>query len=438
MDKNILDYGANGNGTSLCTNAIQEAINECASSGGGRVIIPPGNYLSGTIWLKSHVELHLAQGALLKGSPDLNDYNDEDAYPQNASGRDEGWIGKHLILAVECEDIALTGNGKIDGCGDIFYGEPRYYDFVGKYGWRDGLARTREGDILRPGQVICFIECQHVRVENVMLYNAPCWGFFFHGCDMVTVHGIKVINNRTFENTDGIDIDCCSHVVVSDCIIDTGDDAIAIRANRKRLKNCEKCCEYITITNCILGTSGDAFRIGIGTGIIRHVRISNIVITRGTVGVEFSLDYLGNGRTCVEDIHFNGISAVGLSFPIILIGRNGSYARNISFEDIYVEAIAAIKIIALHENLFSDIALRNVTFQLEEGPEELTEEVRNHRGHYMIEALNVNIFSMENIHIKSNLEVAKKWTDIIKADACHNLIKHNIIEEFNEKEIYKL
>ena len=106
---NVLDFGAKEN--VLATKSIQAAIDACSAEGGGRVIIPSGTYVCGTIWLKSNVELHLEMGAVLKASSDMDDYNDEDAYPQNYGVPVENWRGTHLIIALEAHNVAITGNG---------------------------------------------------------------------------------------------------------------------------------------------------------------------------------------------------------------------------------------------------------------------------------------------------------------------------------------
>ena len=105
MNTNILDFGAISDGIALNTKAIQNAINKCAESGGGRVTVPAGVYKTGTIWLKSHVELHLEAGAEFLASDNLDDYNSTDAYEQNYDCLQEGGVGKHLIIAHEIEDI---------------------------------------------------------------------------------------------------------------------------------------------------------------------------------------------------------------------------------------------------------------------------------------------------------------------------------------------
>ena len=113
MNTNVLDFNISLDGTSLCTNAIQAAIDDCHDKGGGQVVIPAGHFVSGSICLKSNVELHFQHGAKLIASTDMNDYNAPDAYPQNWGSVNEEWAGKHLIYAVEQTNIAITGHGTI-------------------------------------------------------------------------------------------------------------------------------------------------------------------------------------------------------------------------------------------------------------------------------------------------------------------------------------
>ena len=162
MNTNILDFGAIGDGKTLCTAQIQAAIDACAESGGGTVTVPAGRYLTGTIWLRSNVELHLCHASVLRGSDNLDDYNAEDAYEQNFSfPKEEQWVGKHLILAIECKNVALTGTGTIDGSADAFMGE---LEFKSVHTWRAGIRFAKDKEKFRPGQLICFVECEKVLV----------------------------------------------------------------------------------------------------------------------------------------------------------------------------------------------------------------------------------------------------------------------------------
>lgn len=112
---NILEYGAVPGGSKINTKAVQAAVDACAENGGGRVLVPAGTFLTGTIFLKDNVELHLAAGAVLKGSPDLADYNADDCIPQNRVFAAEQVTGGHLIIAAEVRNVSITGPGTIDG-----------------------------------------------------------------------------------------------------------------------------------------------------------------------------------------------------------------------------------------------------------------------------------------------------------------------------------
>nr|MBQ4318251.1 glycoside hydrolase family 28 protein [Clostridia bacterium] len=226
---NILNYGAEPNTGKLCTAAVQAAIDDCAAHGGGRVVVPGGTFVIGSIFLKSHVELHLEAGSVLMASDNLDDYNPDDAYAQNYNSVAEKWNKKHLIIAVELDDVAITGFGTINGHGDAFYGDDTSMSYATHYAWQGGTVTSKDLVNLRPGQLVCFIECTNVRIYDVTMTNATCWCAYLHGCEWVQIRGLRVFNPFKYLNTDGIDLDCCRYVTVSDCIISTGDDAIAIR-----------------------------------------------------------------------------------------------------------------------------------------------------------------------------------------------------------------
>lgn len=425
MDFNILDYGARANSGELSTAAIQSAIEACAAAGGGRVVIPAGKFLSGSLWLRSHVELHLERGAVLKASENIDDYNADDAYPQNfGCPESEKWRAKHLLMAIECEDVGLTGDGTLDGSADAYRGEPIPWS---AFCWKDGLALAKDPEILRPGQLVCFIECRQVRVENVTLVNMPCWGCFLHGCDVVQVRGLKVFNPTFNANSDGLDIDSCSHVTVSDCIIDTGDDAIAIRGSNARLKNNTKPCEFVTISNCVLGSASSVFRIGVGVGLIRHVRVSNITVVRGATLMNFNTDFGGNGGVDMEDIHFSGISAAECGNVVNVMEFNGAYVRDVSVENVRARAYASLNVCPTHETSVRDFTLRNVHIELMHGPEPLSEEDARNRGEAMLQFENVRGLTLEDVRVEGEGEVVDLWSQGMRVRNCPGLRVNDVV-----------
>lgn len=423
MEYNILQYGADPAGKVLASAAIQAAIDDCAAHGGGRVVIPAGTFLTGTIWLKSHVELHLAHGSLLQASADINDYNEEDAYPQNYCYTPEEWVGRHLLIALECENVALTGTGTIDGAGPAYYDEP---EMRWKYCWADGLALSKNKETWRPGQLLTFMECRDVRVENITVRNATCWVCYTHGCDHVQIRGIRVFNHSTYANTDGIDIDCCRYVTVSDCLIDTGDDCIAIRGNRKPLLHHDPVCEYVTITNCVLRSASSVFRIGVGHGTIRHVRVSNLSVFGGSTLFNL-MGGLGDSQTRIDDVHFSGVSADHVEYAIQVDGVPGGEITNVSFENAFIRCHAATSIIAQAPGCVKNVRLRDVTLEFSDKNITLDEIARSHRGENLLFCRQAEDLRFDHVQLDAGRIDKTLWGDQVRVENCTGNIGVQII-----------
>lgn len=214
---NILNFGAVGDGTILNTASIQRAIDSCASLGGGTVCVPPGVFLTGTLRLRSHVNLHLEGGGILKGSEKLKDYY-----------LDGKLVG--LIFTQDAEDMAITGFGTIDGNGDLFMvlDRAKKIDSSGsawtrqKGHFREVSQDVADGPLVpkdRPFQMIIFSNCRNVTMRDVMIKDSPFWTVHMADCDGVVVSGLRIWGNMLVPNNDGIDFTSCSNVEVSDCDI---------------------------------------------------------------------------------------------------------------------------------------------------------------------------------------------------------------------------
>ena len=270
-EHNILDFGAVSDTTVLSTKAIQAAIDKCNASGGGKVIIPAGNYKSGTIYLKDNVSLCLEKGATLFGSPYLKDY------PENAPDytflRKES-LKRALIYAFKCTNISLEGEGTIDGQGAKF--------------WVPDGAKV-DSYAVRP-YLIWMIQCTNVRNEGIKLRNSGLWMQHYLACDNLYIHNIDVFNHSN-KNNDLMDIDGCHDVRISDCVGDADDDGFTMKSTSGRAN------ENITITNCVISSHCNALKMGTesSTG-FKNIVVSNLVIRPSKV-TDHSIEGTPRGHT---------------------------------------------------------------------------------------------------------------------------------------------
>ena len=323
-DYDIVDFGAKSDTTILSTAAIQRAIDQCSAAGGGRVVVPAGMYKTGTLVLKSHVDLHLETGATLFGSTRLEDYR-----PMKTDYVSLRTWGEtvQLIFADRVQHVSISGHGTIDGRGAAFK----------KLSWND------EG-ITRP-HLLRFVQSQDISIADVTLRNSGCWMQHYLACDRLQIRGIKVFNRNNYNN-DALDLDGCHDVVVSDMLADSDDDAITLKSTSPRL------CENIVIHDCIVSSHCNAIKLGTETnGGFRNINISNCVVKpsadqttqffgdpskRGTSAI--SLEIVDGG--ILENVHVSNIVAEGTESPIFI--RLGNRARGYA-KDVPVERVGTIR-----------------------------------------------------------------------------------------------
>ena len=271
----VTDFGAVGDGKTLNTAAIQKAIDACTSAGGGRVVVPAGKFLSGTICLKSNVELHLESGAELISSLDPNDMPDLMGGFED-DNRDTGWEGGCFLLARHAENVTISGSGRIDGRGrEVFFEDDD-----------DGGSHESPLKVRGYRPRMSFLEdVRNLTVRDVTFYDAAFWTLHMAGCRDVLIDGIRIENNERGPNNDGIDPDSCRNVIIRGCIIACADDAIVVKTTAPMTKK-YGACENILISNCILRSHSSALKIGTETwGDIHHVTMSDCILDRCTRGI---------------------------------------------------------------------------------------------------------------------------------------------------------
>ncbi|MBE7558829.1 glycoside hydrolase family 28 protein [bacterium] len=244
---NVREWGATGDGVTLETGSLQRAIDACSERGGGSVILPAGDYLTGTLVLRSGVTLVLEAGCTVWGSTDLAHYPKN--VPQFRSYTDEYTI-RSLIYAESVEDVAIVGRGVINGNGRSFKGE---------YHVRPYLMR--------------FVTCRRVTVEGITLRDSPMWVQHYLACEDVRISGVTVKSPDANYNNDGIDIDSCRRVLIEGCNIHSEDDAICLKSTS------DLPCRDVVVTNCILQSRCNAFKLGTeSVGGFRNIAISNSTV----------------------------------------------------------------------------------------------------------------------------------------------------------------
>lgn len=248
-DYPITDFGAIADAPTLATEAVQEAIDTCSAAGGGRVVIPTGSFTIGTIRLKDGVTLHLQKGAFLYGSPEIADYIP--IKPDYVALRTRVET-RQLIFAEGVENIGITGEGVLDGQGAAF--EP--------ISGNEGITRPH---------LIQMINCRNVTIKGITMRNSGAWMQHYLACENLQVEGIRVFNHAN-KNNDGLDIDGCRNVTVSNVIIDSDDDAIVLKSTSGAI------CENVAISNVVVSSHCNGLKLGTeSNGGFRNIVFSNWV-----------------------------------------------------------------------------------------------------------------------------------------------------------------
>ena len=428
---NVTDFEAKGDGKTLNTIAFQQTIDNCAALGGGIVNVSAGCYVIGTIFLRNNVQLHIEPGAELLGSSNKQDYV---PIPQKAGLEDKFF----LIFAENAEHVSITGMGKINGKGDAFWHEEMLSEFV------------RKPKSWRPSGLIGFVNCRFLAINNLLLTNSPCYTIWALGCDDIRFESITIRNATNGPNTDGIDIDCCRRVLITNCNIEGGDDAIAIKSDSGRLGE-TRSCEDITVSNCILSSPpACGIRVGYeGDSPIRNCIFQNLTIRNSNHGINV-ISVLPNPNypcaifegTKIENIQFNNIVMHNVTQPIYMWMGNekpdkpfGGYMKNISISNLTATNVGNSFIGSmLEEKNIEDITLSNIKlFPGKSIPENTYVNVWGSRHPYVLYAKNVSGLHINELAVdfSSTREI---WQHALRFENASD-IRLNVFSAIKAKEI---
>ena len=334
--------------------SIQKAMDAAHAAGGGRVVLEPGVHATGTLFMRSHVDLHVPAGAIIQGSSNLEDYPDinDPGFGRVAPEKSR----KCLIAALHSENISITGEGEINGAGPTFYDTnvPEGHFFA-----KPPYPRPR---------MIQFLSCRNVRFEGVSFVDSPGWTFWLVDCENVKIHGITVTGCQQMINNDGIDIDRCRNVTVSDCVIATGDDCLVLRAMRKSPDH-HAVCENVVVSNCVLDSRCQAIRIGCPSDdTVRNSVFSNLILRGSGNGIHINNPkrYLRpgcNGYLDVHDIVFNNLIIESAGVPIWINVEEGIKLRRIAgitFSSIRIQSEQPCRLEGSSETIIEDIRFSEV------------------------------------------------------------------------------
>lgn len=405
---NICDFGAVSGGRVKNTESINKAISSLSNDGGGTVEIPRGVFLTGPIEMKSNINLHLDEGAVILFSSDFNDY-------PLINTCFEGFFTYRCISPIygrELTNVAITGKGVIDGNGGAWRPVKRFklperqWNSLVKGGgvvmegkeemwWpteaameghktlipnpallRDKDECEKYRDFLRPAMVH-FASCKNVLLEGVTFQNSPAWCLHPWLCEHLTVRGVSVRNPWFSQNGDGIDVESCKYVKVYDSVFDVGDDALCVKSGKNEDgRKLGKPCEFVEFKNCTVYHGHGGFVIGSEmSGGVKNVQVMDCTFIGTDTGLRFK-SCLGRGGV-VEDIYVDNINMTSIPKEAIIFtmgydmdtkeGQEVAPEEIPEFKNIYInnvscaEAGTPVSISGLSAMPVHDIYLKNIT-----------------------------------------------------------------------------
>jgi hypothetical protein len=364
-DFTVSDFGAKNDGFTINTSTIQKAIDFVHEQGGGRLIFETGSYVTGSIYLKSNVTLHLEQGATILGSTNPFDYIKDAKI---------GWMS--MIFAVNQENIGITGKGTINGRG--FLTAYNMVNYIHRGIYTDPLKYDRPNETNRP-QNIYFRECKNIRIVDITLRDPGSWNQTYDQCQNLYVDHIYV-DSKSYWNNDGIDIVDCDGVVIKNSYFDAADDVICFKSH-----SAEHMCQNVVVDNCVGRSSANGLKFGtVSRGGFKNFKITNLTIF-DTFRSAITLAAVDGGE--IENIVIDGVRSINTGNVIYLrLGDRWAkgkkpYMKNVTISNVYAEVpltkpdagynyegpvedlprnISPASIVGLVENKIQGVHLKNI------------------------------------------------------------------------------
>ncbi len=359
---NVKKAGVSGDGSHIETAEIQKVINDATD--GDTILFPCGHYVTGTLSLRSNITIILEKGAELIGSRNIEHYRDCGFY------HNEMKQTTSLIYALDCENICIKGEGKIQLNGDAFMDFRKY--IPSELG--DAPVSLFEAEqmvvavVKRPTQPIFFNNCKNIVINGIEIFNSPCWTLVFSNCENITVENIYMDNHNRIPNNDGIHCSASKNITVKNCTFLCGDDCFAATC----ITNWNGICENIEISDCLMSSRSAAIRFGHLESKVKNATIKNIKVIRSNRAVSiFTGD---NGY--VENIHFENIISDtkihggfwwGKGEPIVICAKDATGTiSDISFSDcLFTHESPAI--ICGSDGNVNNISFNNCRFDVQKG-----------------------------------------------------------------------
>ncbi|MGN0846334.1 MAG: glycosyl hydrolase family 28 protein [Kiritimatiellia bacterium] len=339
---------------------IQAAIDAVAARGGGRVVVPAGEYRTGSLRLRSHVELHLDRGAYLLGGTRSEDYF---SFPAKICSIQPERSSKVFLYAWDAEDIAITGEGTIDGQG------PKFFDVkaINKGGYYP------KPPVERP-RMVQFVRCRGVRLQGVTFKDSPCWTMLIRLCEDVAVDGITITADQAMINNDGIDFDGCRRVRVGNSRFKTCDDCLILRAMREKGNDEQVVCEDVVVSNCVLNSRCQTIRLGCPSDDTIRNAVFRDIVAEGNNGIfaDFPERYLradDDGFMDIRNITVENYTGQFTGHAVQIVSESGVKVRkvdNFVFRNLKVKSRRPLRLIGNKGHEIGSVLFENVSFDVEE------------------------------------------------------------------------